>query len=634
MRGRPASDLTRLLALLRPWRSQMWGGIALAAIAAGAAIGLMAVSGWFIAAMALAGASGAAINYYTPAAAIRGFAIVRTAGRYGERLVTHDATLRALSGLRTWLFRRLVPLAPARLAALRSADLFARLRADVDALEHFYLTVLVPILVAAIGVPMVAIAAVTQLPAGAWLLVGSTGLVGFVVPWWTLRQAGDDAAATVQESAALRGLLVDALHGHAELVAWNAAGTHAQAVAAADLRLAARRKRIDRIQGAGAGAAALVAGWTVPVLLLFGLAAVHRQALGGPALTMLVLLSIAAFELVAPLPEALAQWRATAAAAQRVLAVTDAEPAITEPEVSAPVAATPGVCFEGVHMRYAEDARWALDGVNLSLAPGERLAIVGDSGAGKSSLLNVLQKFYPIQSGQIFFGGRALDSLRGDDVRRHIAVIAQRTVLFNLSLRDNLLLAAPGATPAQIERAVADSQLTDFVGSLPRGYETRLGEQGALVSGGEARRIAIARALLRNSPLLILDEPTEGLDATTALRLYQALAVATRGRSVLLITHRLGGLASLVDRVAVMHAGRIVYCLDTAVYLERVRWLQKFGQRGKSNGRPDDEARWPLPRSSFHERKTMPESLAGIQGLGAAESAEGKRDVERTGPTL
>jgi ATP-binding cassette subfamily C protein CydC len=565
--ARPPVEVRRLLALLRPWRGWMFGGALLALLAALSAIGLMAVSGWFIAAMALAGVGGAAINYYTPAAAIRGFAIARTGGRYGERLLTHDATLRALSGLRAWLFRALIPLAPARLSALRSAELFARLRADVDALEHFYLSVQVPAGVAVFGLVVVLLLAAFTLPSAALVLLVAATLAGFVVPEWVRRRAADDAAAAVRESADLRGLLLDALHGHAELLAWGGVETHAARIAELDARLAARRRRIEHLNTRGSAAVGLIAQCALPALLVFGLAAVHHGMLAPPLLVMLALLAMAAFELVAPLPEALAQWQATLASAKRVFELVDMPPAIVEPARSASIDAAPAIRFERVRMRYADDTPWALDGIDLELAPGARLAIVGDSGAGKSSLANVLQKFHPIQGGQVWFGGQPLDALRGDDVRRKLAVIAQHTTLFNLSLRDNLLLAAPAATPAQVERALHAAQLDDFVRALPQGLDTQLGEGGSLVSGGEARRITIARALLQDAPVLLLDEPTEGLDAATAAQLYRALAAVTRSRSVLLITHRLGGLATLVDHVAVMRAGRILGCMDTATYL-------------------------------------------------------------------
>ncbi|MHB1588892.1 MAG: thiol reductant ABC exporter subunit CydC [Metallibacterium scheffleri] len=561
--------LRRLLAVLDPYRGWMFGGAALALLTALAVLGLMAVSGWFIAAMALAGLSGAAINYFSPAAAIRAFAILRSGGRYGDRLATHEATLRGLSGLRAWLFRRLIPLAPARLSALRSGELFARLRADIDALEHFYLAVLVPAAVALLSLVLVLVLAFFVLPGAALVLLIGALLAGVVLPSWARRRAARDAAQAVLDAAALRGLLLDALRGHAELLAWGGVAAHAARIDALAARLDARRARIEVLQALGGGMVGLLAQFVVLGILVFGLAAVHGGTLAPPLLVMLALLALALFEVIAPLPEALAQWQATITAAARVFDLADAPPAFIEPETCASLPAAVVIAFENVHLRYADAAPWALAGVDLRLAAGARVAIVGASGAGKSSLLGALLKFYPLQQGRILLGGQPLDALQGDVLRRHIAVISQQTTLFNLSLLDNLLLAAPEATAAQIERAVSQAQLDAFVAALPQGYDTVLGEAGALVSGGEARRIAIARALLQDAPVLVLDEPTEGLDARTARDLYAALDIAARGRTLLLITHRLGGLAHLVDEVAVMAAGRIRERVPVAQYLQR-----------------------------------------------------------------
>ena len=562
--------LRRLLAVLHPERSWMLGGAALAVLAALAAIGLMAVSGWFIAAMAVAGASAAAINYYTPAAAIRLCAILRSGGRYGERLVTHEATLRSLSRLRVWLFRRLIPLAPARLAALRSGELFARLRADVDALEHFYLAVLVPGAVALASVATAIVLCLIVLPAaGLAVLIGAL-LAGVLVPAWLQRRAASDAATAVREGGALRGLLLDALRGHPELLAWGRVSAHGARIEQLARQLDARRARLEVLEATGGALVGLCAQLTLLAVLGIALGAAHRHTLSPPLLVMLALLALALFEVIGPLSEALARLSATLTSCARVFTLADTPAPFVEPEVSASVPLRPAVVFEDVSLRYDEAAPWALTQVNLTLAPGARVALVGASGAGKSSLVAALLKLYPLQHGRILFGGRPLESLHGDELRRHIAVIAQHSVLFNQSLLENLLLAAPQATAAQIERAVSLAQLDGFVASLPDGYDTQLGEAGALVSGGEARRIAIARALLQDAPVLVLDEPTEGLDAVTARDLYTALDAAANGRTLLLITHRLSGLARLVDEVVVMEAGAVQARKPVAQYLAEV----------------------------------------------------------------
>ena len=563
------STLRRLLKTQIPTRRWMLGGAALALLAALAAIGLMAVSGWFIAAMAVAGASGAAIDYYTPAAAIRAFAILRSGGRYAERVVTHEATLRSLSGLRTELFRRLIPLAPARLAALRSAELFARLRSDVDALEHFYLAVLVPTGVALFSVASSVVLCALVLPTTAGVLLVGAACAGIGLPGWIRRLAAPDAERAVVDAATLRGHLLDALRGHAELLAWNGIEAQRRRIDELAARLHARRTRSEEFEATSGALAGLVAQLTLIAVIALALSAVRQGRLSPPLLVMLSVLTLATFEVIGPLSEALAKWPATRTACARVFELIDTPPAFIEPAIGAPLPSRPEIVFEHVRLRYSDERAWALDDVNLTLSPGARVAIVGASGAGKSSLVAALLKLVPLQGGRVLFGGQPLEALDGDEVRRHVAVIAQHTVLFNQSLLENLLLAAPDADAERIERAVARAQLAPFVASLPQGYDTVLGDAGTRVSGGEARRIAIARALLQDAPVMVLDEPTEDLDARTARDLGTALAEAARDRTVMLITHRLGGLAALVDEVVVVASGRVAERLSVSDYLDR-----------------------------------------------------------------
>ncbi|WP_329742228.1 thiol reductant ABC exporter subunit CydC [Dyella sp. A6] len=562
------SDLLhRLLALpLRRDRAWMLAGTVVALLSTLSGIGLLAVSGHFITSMAIAGATGAAINYYTPAALIRLFAILRTGGRYIERLVTHEATLRVLARLRLWLFDRLVPLAPARLGGLRSAELFSRLRADVDALEHAYLGVAVPLLVAA-GVTLVVLAvAAGFLPLFALALAVLCVIAGVLLPRWALRHGRADGEAAVRHAETLRMLAADGLQGRAELALYGAEAAHAERVAQVTVQLQQARARTDRLQATGSAGVTLAGQLAVVAALLLGIPAVGAAALAAPELTMLVLLSLGAFEAIAPLPEAWAQLGAMLASARPVFALADTLPAVTEPATASPAVRDSGIAMRQLRLRHGTDTRWALDGVDLDLPPGRRLALVGPSGAGKSSLVGALLRFLPYE-GTITLGGVSLDAWHGNDVRARIAVVDQQPYLFGASLRDNLRVARPDASDEAILAALEQAQLGDYVASLPHGLTTWVGENGVRVSGGEARRIAIARALLADAPVLVLDEPLEGLDAGTAADLYRALSVATRGRSVLLITHRLGGLSTLVDEVASIREGRVVGCVSTGDYL-------------------------------------------------------------------
>jgi ATP-binding cassette, subfamily C, bacterial CydC len=562
--------LRRLFGLVRPERGWMALGLALALLSTLSGVGLLAVSGYFITSMALVGAGGAAINYYTPAALIRLFAILRTGGRYAERLVTHDATLRLLARLRVWLFGRLVPLAPAGLGTLHSAELFSRLRADVDALEHAYLGTLLPLLVAAVVMLVVLATTLIFLPALSLPLLLLFGCSAVLLPGWTLRRGTAPGATAAACGEAMRSLASDGLRGRAELSLYGAEAAYAERVAAVSAQQHQAQRQVDRLQALGSAGVMLSAQLAAVGALLLGLSAVQGGALSGPVLTMLVLLIPAAFETIAPLPEAWAQLGATLASARRVFALADTPPPVVEPQAPSPCISRHDLSLRGVRLRYDAHGPWVLDGVDFDLPQGRRIALVGASGAGKSSLAGALTRLYPCQ-GSITLGGMPLDAWHGDDVRGEIAVVEQRPYLFDASLRDNLRLARPDASEAEIDEVIGQAQLGDYVASLPQGLRTWVGEDGLRVSGGEARRIAIARALLTDPPILVLDEPTEGLDARTAAQLYEALAAAMTGRSVLLITHRLGGLAKLVDEVAVMQHGRILACVPVGTYLDRLR---------------------------------------------------------------
>ena len=561
--------LRRLFGLMHHERRWMAAGAAMAVLSTLSGIGLLAVSGHFITSMALVGAGGAAINYYTPAALIRLLAILRTGGRYVERLITHEATLRVLARLRVWLFGRLVPLAPAGLDGLRSAELFSRLRVDVDALEHAYLGALIPLLVAVVVALVVLVTTMFYLPALGLLLVLPLGMAGALLPWWTLRRGQQPGAAMVVHAEVMRSLAADGLRGRAELALYGAEFAHAEKLAAVTGQQQQAQRQVDRLQALGSAGVMLGAQLAVVCTLALGLPALQAGILAPPALTMLVLLAVAAFEAVAPLPDAWAQLGATLASARRVFALADTPPPVVEPQAPSPTTGDNTLTIRGLRLRYAPADAWALDGIDLDLPQGRRLAVVGPSGAGKSSLVGALTRLYPYE-GSITLGGTSLADWHGDDVRSRIAVVEQQPYLFDASLCDNLRLARPDASDEQLDTVIAQAQLGDYVASLPRGLDTWVGENGIRVSGGEARRIAIARALLADAPILLLDEPTEGLDAGTAAQLYKALAIAMSGRSVLLITHRLGGPSTLVDHVVTMEQGRIVACVTTDAHLGRV----------------------------------------------------------------
>jgi ATP-binding cassette, subfamily C, bacterial CydC len=551
------ADLVRLFVLFRPYLRWMALGAGLSLVTLLANVALMAIAGWFIASMALAGITQAAFDYFTPAAAIRACAIVRTAGRYVERLVTHEATLRLLAQLRVWFFASIEPLAPARLCGFRGADLLGRIQADIDSLNHVYLRVFVPVAVAALGTLLVVAATAAFSASTALLLLAFLLLAGVALPALLFVRGNEPSRAGVTLRAEMRESIVDSLQGLGELRVYGAEESYASRIDQLSERVVAAQSEVSRLNGFSQGALAVSASLAMWGALWLTIPRVADGSLPPADLAMLALLVLASFEAVLPLPLAMQMLGESLAAARRIFALVDARPAVVDPPQAEPLPSGCDLSLRDVRMRYGDDTAWVLDDVSFDVSAGSRIAIVGESGAGKSSVANVLLRFWDYQSGSVRLGGAELRECAGHDVRARIAVLAQDTYLFNSTIRENLLLARPDADQATLEAACRNAQLHDFIVSLPQGYDTEIGEAGTGLSGGQARRLAIARALLLDAPILILDEPTEGLDTVTEQALLQAVMRLMEGRSVLLITHRVSALTDLVDEVLVMERGRI-----------------------------------------------------------------------------
>jgi len=553
------SDLLRLVRLLRPYHGWLWLGIGLAFLTLLANVALMALSGWFITAMAIAGAAGVTMNYFTPAALIRAAAIVRTAGRYAERLVTHEATFRVLAGLRVWFYTRIEPLAPAGLEAYRSGDLLSRIRADIDTLDQVYLRLLVPATVALLACALFIVVlwryhAALALAEAALLLVA-----GVLVPWLVHHLAHAAARQKVEVAAQLRAALVTDLQGMGELLVYGAADRHAARVTALARQLAQRQQRLSALNGFSQAALGLCANLAMWAMLLLAVPMVRAETLAAPDLAMLALFALASFEAVMPLPLALQTLGEALAAARRIFSLADTRPAVSEPEDPRPVPQAPAFSLRATGFRYRADSPEVLTDVSLELPPGHKLAIVGATGCGKSTLASLLLRFREPSAGDILLNGNPLRDYSGDAVRERVAALSQQTHLFNASIRDNLLLARPEADQPALEAVCRAVLMHDFISAQPAGYDTICGETGVRLSGGQARRVAIARVLLKDAPVLILDEPTEGIDPATARQMMANILAraAARRQSLLLITHQLQGLAHM-DGIVVMHAGRVV----------------------------------------------------------------------------
>jgi ATP-binding cassette subfamily C protein CydC len=498
----------------------------------------MAVSGWFITSMALAGAAQVSMNYFTPAAIIRGAAILRTGGRYLERLVTHEATLKLLARLRCWFYEALEPLAPAALQHHHSGDLLSRIRADIDTLDNLYLRLLVPAGTAFLATTILTLFLASYSLALAGVLLTLLLTAGVATPLITSKLGRKPGERKVSLLAEQRSLLVDSTQGMGELLLYGAVSNQLQGVNDNSQALAAEQARLSGINGLSQAALLFCANLALWLILWLAIPMVESGTLHKADLAMLALFSLAAFEVVMPLPAALQAYGETLAAAQRLFEIVEHEVPLKSPSAPAPLPDRFDIRIQQVTFTYPGTKQPALQNIDLTVPHGGRLTLRGRSGSGKSSLIQLLVRFYEPQQGHISLGGLPLRDWDIEQLRSQLAVVSQQTHLFTGTIRDNLLIANPQADDQALQQACRIAQIHDFISSLPESYETWVGEAGATLSGGQARRIAIARAMLKDAPVLLLDEPTEGLDATTATRLLEAIDHAAADKTVILITHR------------------------------------------------------------------------------------------------
>ncbi|MFF8533878.1 thiol reductant ABC exporter subunit CydD [Streptomyces sp. NPDC015532] len=547
--------LTRVRAMAAPRRGPLALALLLGSLALGSAVGLMATSGWLI-----SRASQQPPVFYLMVAvtATRTFGIGRAVFRYAERLVSHDAVLRMLADTRAAVYRRLERLAPAGLRTTRRGDLLSRLVADVDALQDYWLRWLLPagaaVLVSAASVGFTA----WLLPeAGALLAVGLLA-AGAGVPVVTGAVARRAERRLAPARGALATQVADLLTGTAELTVAGALPARTAEARQADGVLTRIASRAAAATALGDGLTALVSGLTVAATALVGAQAVAAGRLHGVLMAVVVLTPLAAFEAVMGLPLAVQYRQRVRKSAERVYEVLDAADPVREPEQPRPAPATPfPLRVSGLRARHAGQDRDALAGLDLTLEKGRRIAVVGTSGAGKTTLAQVLLRFLDPEAGTYTLGGADACGMDGDAVRRLIGLCAQDAYVFDSTLRENLLLARKDATEPEVRDALGRARLLDWVDGLPDGLDTLVGEHGARLSGGQRQRLALARALLADFPVLVLDEPAEHLDLPTADALTTDLLAATEGRTTLLITHRLAGLDA-VDEVIVLERGHVV----------------------------------------------------------------------------
>ncbi|MDP1571989.1 MAG: thiol reductant ABC exporter subunit CydC [Vicinamibacterales bacterium] len=542
-----------LARLAFPERRRFALGIGLMTITVGASVALMGTSAWLIATAAL---HPSIAVLQVAVVGVRFFGITRGVGRYLERLVSHDVTLRLLARLRVHVFLGLAPLVPAVWHRRSSGDMLARILADVDTIEHAYLRLAGPAATAAVVIAATALALAWIAPVAGLIALAGLLLAGIGVPllaWLLGRRAG---AAQMTARAALHAALVDGVQGAADLLAFDAGARHVARLDDVGRQLEAAQQTAVRASSTGAALVSWLTDVTAVAVIIALAPLVDAGAVSGVALTVATLLTLASFEAVAPLVPAAQSLSATHAAAARVLADTP-RPASAIATGVQPIPGHPLVQVSSLTFTYPGAGAAALRDVSLTLDRGRLVALVGESGAGKSTLVQVLLTFWAAPPGTIRLAGHDLSSLDGDAARAQVAWMAQRTDVFTGTLAENVRLARPDASDEAVDAALIRAGLGSTVAKWPAGRDTWIGERGMTLSGGERQRLALARVLLRDAPIVLLDEPTSQVDPETERRLVEEFVGLARDRAVLLVTHRVAGLER-ADEILVLAEGAVV----------------------------------------------------------------------------
>ncbi len=578
----------RLIRLLKPQLPLMLLGALLSVITVLANISLLAVSGWFITLMAIAGTSGITVNYFTPAAIIRFLAIVRTAGRYAERMLTHRATFNALADLRHYFYQQLEPLLPYYRINLRSGDLLARLQQDIDNLDNFYLRVLLPMVVALISVPIVCYALAIFSPAIAWVMLSALLVVAIIFPVISYFASTTLSKEKSHLESHLTEELINGIGAIKTLLVYQVSISYQRSIASMTKQYYDVRYHLVKINAGLSAITFILIHLSALVCFFVLLPQLSAGDVDSKSLVAVILLVLVSFETVSSMPLALQLLPQSLASATRLFAIIDKE---KPTEIGIQSVQQGNINFENFTFSYPEQQSPSLVDINLSIKAGEKVAIIGASGAGKSTLVNLLMGFWPtglalssthdlsvanlsvsaasapsttpvkddLSNGRITINDIDLSLLNQESLREHIALMSQQGYLFDASISDNLRLAKHDVTEEEMRHVCELVNLTSFIDSLPAGFDTWLGSTGIGLSGGQAQRLQIAQLLLRSASVLILDEPTKGLDRRNEEEVMVNILdhVKQQKQSLLVITHKPLMLEKM-DKIIVMEQGKIV----------------------------------------------------------------------------
>lgn len=568
-------DLYPFLKLYKCYRGRISLGILLAIITLLASIGLLTLSGWFLAGTALAGILGGYFNYMLPAAGVRGSAIIRTFGRYAERLLSHDTTFRVLAQLRVFTFSRLLPLTPGAIAKFKQAELLNRLVADVDTLDHLYLRLLSPITSSLVAVLVVTFG-LSFIDIQLALTLGSILGVLILITPIIFYQAGKSIGINLTElRSQYRYQLTSWLQGQAELAIFNALSRFRKRLDHTEQQWLTEQKRQASLTGISISFVTLTSGLTSILILWLAAGGVGENSSPGPLIALFVFASLAAFEALAPISGAFLHLSQVISSAKRVNELLSQKPDVVFTSQQQHLSDEATLNLSNVSFCYPNQPLPVLKRLNLSIQANQHIAILGKTGCGKSTLLQLLTRAWDPQSGEILLNNKNINSYDEKTLRQMMSVISQRVHIFSDTLRHNLLIANPSSDDNQLILVLKQVGLSSLLenGDL----NLWLGEGGRQLSGGEQRRIGIARALLHHAPLILLDEPTEGLDSETEQQILQVLKQHAQNKTLIMVTHRLTGLNNM-DSIIVMDDGQIVESGNHISLLEKEGFYYQFTQ--------------------------------------------------------
>jgi ATP-binding cassette, subfamily C, bacterial CydC len=544
----------RLLGFMRPYGWRVLLGVLLGVATVASNVGLLATAVYVISAAAVV----PFLAMLTiPVYLVRLFSVSRAASRYAERLVSHDVTFRLLAELRTRFYTRLAPLAPARLLKYHSGDLLSRIVKDVEELQNVYLRSFSPVAVALAVCALAALVLYTFDPTMALVAVGFLAATGIGVPVLVRTLSKGLGRRQLRLRAELDARIVDDVQGVQDVLAFGREGGERHEVAVLNGKLGRVQRRMALVTGLHNALGDLMMNLALVAVLIIGIPLVTAGEMEGVFLAFIALVVLGSFEAVAPLGAAFQVLGRSVAAGERLFELTDPVPRVTDPPEPLLPPKEDTLVLDRVCFRYEENGQPALRDVSFVLRPGSRVAVIGPSGSGKSTLVGLILRFWDPDSGEVRLGGRDVRCCAQEDLRSRIGVVSQDAHVFNDTLRNNLLLADSEADDVALHRAIAEAHLAELVERLPGGLDGHVGEQGQRLSGGERQRLAVARALLKDAPVLLLDEATANLDTVTERELLGTIRMLMRGRTTLQFTHRLVEMETM-DEILVLDEGRVV----------------------------------------------------------------------------